>query len=482
MQVIKLKAINEQLKNPAPSKKKTIQPSEEFYKFVGRVNSRFIFYRHCVTLAEVLERVATGEIKRLLIQLPPRHSKSEMVSRLFSAYYLKRNPHHFVGLNSYSAELAYTLSRAAHENYLEAGGIVKDDVSAVKHWETPEGGGMWAAGVGGSITGKGANLALIDDPLKNAEEAASETIREKQKEWYSSTLYTRLEPDAALVIIQTRWHEDDLTGWILSEEKGDEPENWHIVCLPAFYEEMIEFPSTCTVEKDFRSEIGTALCPERYDENKLAKIRARIGEYHFDSLYQQRPIAKSGSFFNVEMFGTPVKAVPVGCRTVRGWDKAATKGDGDYTAGVRMSKSESGIFYIEDVMRGQFDTATRDRLILQTANLDGKGIKQIGEQEPGSAGKESAENFVRMLAGYSVTTEKVSGAKEVRADPFSSQVNAGNVRLVEADWNKAFINELRAFPHGRHDDQVDAASLAFNELNPPEFQITPRVKSILANL
>jgi predicted phage terminase large subunit-like protein len=118
-----------------------------------------------------------------------------------------------------------------------------------------------------------------------------------------------------------------------------------------------------------------------------------------------------------------------------------------------------------DVTRGQWDTASRDRTIRQTAVTDGLGVRHIGEQEPGSGGKESAENFVRMLAGYGVNTVAATNAKEVRADPFSSQVNAGNVRLVQGDWNRAYLEELRQFPHSKHDDQVDASSLAFNELN-----------------
>ncbi len=406
----------------------------------------------------------SGELKRVMIQLPPRHSKSELFSRLFSAYYLRKNPHHFVGINSYSADLAYTLSRAARENFMQCGGVVKGDVSAVKHWETPEGGGMWAAGVGGSITGKGFHLGIIDDPLKNAEEASSEVIREKHKEWYSSTFYTRQEPDAAIVVIQTRWHEDDLTGWLLGEEsQGEQPENWHVVCLPAIAEEMPKIPDTCTLELDKRGS-GEALCPQRYNEEKLSKIKARIGEYHFGALYQQRPTPKQGLFFHVDKMAF-VDAAPVGIQSARGWDKAATSGGGDWTVGVKMAKSYDGLFYIEDVVRGQWDTATRDRTIRQTAELDGRSCKQVGEQEPGSGGKESAENFVRMLAGFPVTTEPATNAKEIRADPFSSQVNAGNVRIVRGDWNRHYIEELRAFNHGKHDDQVDGSSLAFNELN-----------------
>lgn len=386
-----------------------------------------------------------------------------MVSRLFSAYYLKKNPHHFVGINSYSAELAYTLSRAARENYQRGGGTVKDDVSAVKHWETPASGGMWAAGVGGSITGKGFHLGIIDDPLKNAEEAASEVIREKQKEWYSSTFYTRAEPDAAIIVIQTRWHEADLTGWLLAEETNDLPEQWHIVCLPAFSEQLPEYPLSCTIEPDFRADDNEALCPERYDEEKLSKIKARIGEYHFDSLYQQRPSSKKGLFFDVSKIQI-VDAAPAIAKRGRGWDKAATAGSGDYTAGVKMAESE-GVFFIEDIALGQWNSADRDKTIRQTAELDGREVRQIGEQEPGSGGKESAEAFIKLLSGFFVKVEKVTGSKEVRADALSSQINAGNIKLVRGDWNKGFLDELRTFPRGKHDDRVDGASLVFNDLN-----------------
>ena len=438
--------------------------SEYFRAFVALANPRFQFYKHCNLLSDVLERVASGEIKRLLIQLPPRHSKSELVSRLFSAYYLKKNPSHFVGINSYSAELAYTLSRASRENFQRCGGVVKDDVSAVKHWETNEGGGCWAAGVGGSITGKGFHLGIIDDPIKNSEEASSEIIREKQKEWYSSTFYTRAEPDAAIIVIQTRWHEDDLTGWLLSEETGDEPEKWHIVCLPALFEEndKQKFPAVCTAEKDFRTASGEALCAERYPAERLSKIRARIGDYHFDSLYQQQPIAKTGLFFDVSKL-LIVDAVPANLKTARGWDKAATPNGGDFTVGVKMGAG-GGEYFVLDVVRGQFDTATRDRTIRQTAEIDGRAVKQWGEQEPGSAGVSDANAFIKMLAGFPVAVEKVSGSKEIRADAFSSQVNAGNVKMLRGEWNKKFIDELRAFPKGKHDDQVDGASLVFNKL------------------
>jgi predicted phage terminase large subunit-like protein len=268
----------------------------------------------------------------------------------------------------------------------------------------------------------------------------------------------------------TRWHEDDLAGWLLSEESADEDEatqeNWHIVCLPAIAEDLPEFPDSCTVEDEWR-DIGQPLCPERYPIEKLLKKKAK-GSREFDALYQQRPSPKEGYFFDVTKI-TPVDEAPVGTRWCRGWDKAGTPGGGDYTAGPKVGKGPDGLWYIDDVCRGQWDTATRDRHIRQRAELDGRECHQKGEQEPGSGGLESANNFIRLLSGFPVSVERSTANKEVRADPLSSQVNAGNVRYVRDKegnrWNKAFIEELRQFPFGKHDDQVDGTSLAFNHLN-----------------
>jgi predicted phage terminase large subunit-like protein len=447
-----------------------------FRQFVSLVRPRYQWYLHCERLAAVLQKVADGEIKRLMVFMPPRHGKSEEVSRLFAAYFLYRFPERWVGINSYAADLAFTLSRAARENYTEAGGKVKADAAAVKHWETGQGGGMWAAGVGGPITGKGFHLGIIDDPLKNAEEAASETIREKQKEWYSSTFYTREEPwsdtdpNGAIIVIQTRWHEDDLAGWLLSEETqiGDEgeeePERWHIVNFEAIKEDCSpEVPASCTLEPDWRK-AGEALCPERRPIEKLRKIAARIGSYFFGALFQQKPTPKEGSFFKVGAIEIVDVAPAQAKMTVRAWDLGATEGDGDFTAGVKMSEAAGGIFYVHDVRRGQWGPDTADAEIKQTAAIDGRQVSIHGAQDPGAAGKRDAQAFVRMLSGFTVETELVSGPKEARARAFASQVNAGNVKLVKGEWNRAFIEELRAFPRGKKDDQVDAAADAFNKL------------------
>lgn len=400
-----------------------------------------------------------------MIFAPPRHGKSEELSRLFSAYYLSLFSDRWVGINSYAAELAYTLSRSSRENFIANGGVIKDDAAAVKHWETTCGGGLWAAGVGGPITGKGFHLGIIDDPLKNAQDAASELINSGQREWYSSTFYTREEPGGAIVIMMTRWNERDLAGWLLEQEtQGEQPEGWHIVSFEAIKEaDAVKIPATCTLEEDDR-EVGEPLCPERYPLAKLLKIANRIGAYFWNALYRQRPTSREGNMFKVAKLEI-VDAAPAAGRRVRYWDKAATPDGGDFTAGVRMLKGPDGIFYVEDVARGQWSTDDRDATIKQTAQLDTRAVEIGGEQEPGASGVDAAKAFVRMLAGFTVRVGPASGSKEVRADPFSSQVNAGNVKLVRGKWNAAFIEELRQFPQGKHDDQIDGASGAFNTLN-----------------
>ena len=436
-------------------------------EFTAYVNPKFEFYRHCEVLIDALEKVVSGEIKRLIIQMPPRHGKSELVSRILPSYFLCRYPNQFVCVASYSFELAGTLSRNARENYLGAGGRIKEEAGAIKHWETTAGGGCWAVGTGGSATGKGFALGIIDDPTKGDEDASSLAMRDKNYEWFRSVFYTRAEPDAAIICVTTRWHEDDLIGRLIAAERhSSSREDWHIISLPALYEpdHADLFPVTCTIEPDFRSREGEALCPERYPENLLKHKKAQIGDYHFGALYQQRPTAASGVLFDISKIEFIDHAPVEVFSRCRAWDKAATEGGGDWTVGVKMSKTKDGHFIIEHVERGQWGSAKRDSMIKMMAELDGKKVRIIGEQEPGSAGVDSARGFTKLLGGYQVSTETASGSKEIRADAFSSQLNAGNVRVVRGEWNAAYIEELRQFPRGRHDDQVDASSLAFNSL------------------
>lgn len=238
---------------------------------------------HLQILNQKLHQLALGHIKRLIVSMPPRHGKSEFCSRYFPAWYVGTFPQNRVILTSYEATFAETWGRRVRDLVREHGmrsfGIeVRGDVAAAKNWELTTGGGMATAGVGGSITGKGANLLIVDDPVKNAEDAISPTIRAKVWEWWRSTAYTRLEPGASALIIMTRWHPEDLAGMLLSgaDETGDE---WHELRLPALAEENDPLGRL----------YGQALWPDRFDEKALAKIRASLGDYWWNALYQQTP-------------------------------------------------------------------------------------------------------------------------------------------------------------------------------------------------
>lgn len=439
-----------------------------FNKFVEVANPNYEWHGYARQLAAQLERVASGDLKRLMVFMPPRHGKSELISRLFSAYYLYRNPHHWVGVSSYAADLAYTFSRNARDNYTRNGGTIKGDAAAVKHWETGDGGGFWAAGVGGPITGKGFHLGIIDDPIKNAEEAASETIRAKQKDWYDSTFYTRMEPGAAIIVIQTRWHEDDLSGWLLSKE-GDEPEGWHVVNYEAIKsDEPPEFPVSCVVEPDSR-DVGDALAPSRYTAEQLEKIKARVGSYFWNALYQQNPTPRSGGMFKREWFEI-VKTFPAHeCQFVRYWDKAGTEGAGAHTAGVLYAKQKGDRtrFYVVDLIMGQWGVFERERVISQTLAADRAAYGYMAtwiEQEPGSGGKESAEATIANNPAFNVRADRPTGDKVLRAEPVAAQAEAGLVSFVAGSWNGRFLDYLTSFPLGKVKDPIDALSGAHNKL------------------
>lgn len=270
-----------------------------FKQFIRRVYPAYEFATHNLQIIQALQRVADGEIDRLMIFAPRRHGKSELASRLFPAYLLCRFPHKWVGMASYGANLAKMMSRSARTYYTKAVGKIKGMTEAVEQWETGMGGGMWVTGVGGPATGKGFHYGIVDDPIKNAKEAASPQIRADQKDWWHSVFYSGQEYEPAIVIIQTRWNEDDLSGWLLREEHSQEvpPEGWHIVCQEALKtDHHFIWPPTCTAEEDERLE-GEALWPEKYNAERLEHMCKRLGgpdSYFWLAMYQQRPLGTAG--------------------------------------------------------------------------------------------------------------------------------------------------------------------------------------------
>lgn len=488
--------------------KKKARPALTLRQFVDRVSGgRVRWYKYAIVLASVLQRVVDGELLRVMIFAPPRHGKSELVSRYLPAYYLYRFPERWVGLASYGHELAHTLAKAARANYF----LYREESErgAVKQWETGRGGGMWSTGIMGGFLGKGFHLGIIDDPIANAEQAHSDTTRAAHKEWWRSTFSTRAEPDAAIVVIQQRWHEDDLSGYLLDEEwretalaEDAAPERWHIVNFEALKSSPGEvaaeeelagrpmFPPSCTVEPDWRKP-GEALCEERYPRERLLRTKRRVGPYYWNALYQQRPRTREGLTFQVDKLRVVDAEIIAWSRLilVRYWDKAGTEADSaDFTVGALGGYDPVvDVFYVLDVVRGQWEPGERDRKIEQTTQSDVArfGTERYtvwGEQEPASAGKDASRAFRTLVKGavdgVRCFTEQASGAKTVRADPLSSDVNNDQVRMLRAAWNSTLRREFVDFPNGTNDDIVDACAGAYNKTarrKAPPQEIAPSV-------
>lgn len=427
--------------------------SDSYLEFLRAINpAGWTLPKHIQAIAEHLDAVTRGEIDRLAIFMPPRHAKTETVPVRYGPYRLLRDGSMNVLITAYNERHARRLSRKARNVYAGESELSMDK-RASDEWSTPEGGVLMARGVGSPPTGTGFGLILGDDLIRRREDAESEAYREKAWDWYTDDIYTRQEPGCAIVLTMTLWHEDDVAARAIASEPGA----WTILRLAAIAEEDDQLG---------RAE-GEALWPQRYNLAALERIRAVMaqneGERSWQALFQQNPTPKEGSVFHISKLEI-VDAAPALGKRCRFWDGAATAGAGDYTAGPKVLSAEDGLWYIEDVRRGQWEPAEADRQMRQAAELDGQEVLVGGEQEPGASGKRAAQAFVRLMAGFQVSVEPSSGTKEVRARTFAAQVNAGNVRLVRADWNKAYIEELRTFPNGKHDDQVDGSSGAFNKL------------------
>lgn len=704
----------------APSGKARSAKRLPFDSWLHEVSPTFTWdWAHLAYIRRQLDRVTAGEVKRLMLFMPPRHGKSEQVTVRYPVWRLKCDPTLRVIVGAYNQTLVNRFSRKSRR--LAQGQIeLSEDRAAVEEWETAAGGTFRAVGVGSGITGQGGDLVIIDDPVKSREEANSETYRERVWDWYTDDLYTRLEPDAAIILIMcmtgdtpvlmadgterplreikvgdqvatydngrlatsivknhrsngldsifrikttcgkivhanerhpflvqengqlkwirlrnltmahrivtvrgngasgkarpavlrdaknlsargataphitaksigqteialrlpvrnraatyasstatelllpntmpclrlkaasvpfvgnrqgttcarigaancalitatkrtrsegfcattvtlrwdtprrrqphspllnisdfttaqiesidpagveevfdiqidrtenfianglvshnTRWHSDDLAGRILASEDGPQ---WTVISLPAEAEKNDPLGRT----------EGAALCPERYDLAALARIHAILGNSYY-ALYQQRPTPLEGGMFKRPWFEI-VDAAPFNAERVRYWDKAGTAGGGAYSCGVLMCRDTLQRFCIEDVVRGQWSALEREQVIKQTAMADDARYGQVAiwqEQEPGSGGKESAEATVRNLAGHIIHTERVTGDKVTRAEPYAAQCEGKNVKLVKGAWNGAYLEELTGFPHGKYKDQVDASSGAFNKL------------------
>lgn len=420
---------------------------------------RWVTAPHLALINDYLLKIVEGEINRLMVFMPPRHGKSLLISQYFPAWYLGSYPDNRVILTSYEADFAAQWGRRARDLLEEHGNIfsgnikIRGDSSAANRWDIAgHTGGMTTAGVRGPITGKGANCILIDDPVKNAEEAASQTYRDRAWEWYKSTLYTRLEPSGAIILIMTRWHEDDLAGRILAAE-SDGDDQWAVLSIPALAEE----------DDILGRQPGQPLWPDRFDTMELDTIKKTLGSYWWAALYQQRPAPAEGGMFKRHWFEI-VPTYPVGCDKIRRWDLAASKDRGDYTVGLKVGIRD-GILYVIDMVRVQENPAGVESLIKQTADIDSIETSIRMEQEPGSSGVNTIDHYARyVLSGYDFAGVRSTGSKIERARPVSAAAEAGNVKVVKGVWNAVFLDEISIFPNGANDDIVDTLSGGYSDL------------------
>jgi predicted phage terminase large subunit-like protein len=496
---------------PDPDRASITRQGLLFRDFIRSAFPSFLFHRLSELLIDLLQQVADGQLTRLIVCCPPRHGKSQLVSRLFPAYWVSRHPELFCAIASYSGELAYAHSREARHYYRITGHALSKDSAAVGNWLTPQRGGCIAAGVRGPFTGKGYNLGIIDDPYKGPEDAKSALQRERLIDWLKSVWFTRAEPGltaegallpAAQVVVQTRWDHHDMTAWLLEQEADENPEHWTVLNLPAIAEPeaiSMQIPHTCKKVHDWRQP-GEPLCPERVPLAVLQRIRTRLGSYWWNALYQQRPSPAEGLLFRKGWIQPPLPVVPGQPRRYaplvlscdlsfkdgkdndacgfallgllepqrhpaaqarrQGLVLAANAGAARYPSHEQVPSRDHDLWaelQIEALWahRQQLDLPGVIKYLLASlASLERQGLRPNAVLiEDAANGPAVCQLLKRQVPGLIAIPPK--GSKASRAHAVAPLVEAGQVRFArKAD---SLVDELLAFsPRGGVDDQVDA--------------------------
>lgn len=426
------------------------EAQENLPRFIEYIDLGFKPAKHHQLLLDALHKVESGEIERLMVCMPPGSAKSTYTSVVFPPWFLGRNPKLSVIAASHTQELAERFGRRVR-NLVQAkefGNVfgigVADDSASAGRWDTTAGGEYFAAGVGGSITGRRADLAIIDDPVKSREDADSERSREKAWDWYTNDLLTRLKPGARQIVVMTRWHEDDLGGRILERERN----RWHVIEIA-----MEALPGDPLGRK-----AGERLWPEWYTDDmvQVAKMDTRA----WNALYQQQPASDEGDYFKADWFGEYDKA-PDTLRIYGASDYGVTDGGGDYTEHGVFGVCPAGNLYVLDWWRKQ---ASADAWIEAKCDL-------ILEHEPlcwfGEAGpiRRAVEPFMLRRMNERKAHCRVEwlasiSDKPTRARSFQAMASMGKVFFPKhATWKADVIGQLLRFPVGKHDDSVDVCSL-----------------------
>jgi predicted phage terminase large subunit-like protein len=428
-------------------------------------SNEYVHGWHVDALSEHLEAVETGEITRLLINIPPGTMKSLATSVFFPAWLWARGHQHYRIIGASYEEGLATRDNLKTRRLVESEWYqslfplqLTSDQNQKTYFENSKSGFRQSCAVK-SMTGRRGDIIIWDDP-HSVEMAESEEQRLTTLRVFRETLPTRLisPKKSAIIVIMQRLHEKDVSGYIMANDLG-----YTHLMLPMEFEPERKCITQIGWE-DPRKEDGELLFPERFPKDVIDRDKKVMGSYAAAGQFQQRPAPRKGGFFAWDKI-VPVRRPPEKIMdVVRYWDKAGSEDSGKYTAGVKIGKMESGAYLIMDVQRGQWSYLKRENVIKQTAEMDGVNCNIWVEQEPGSGGKESAQRTASMLSGYTVHLDRVQDSKVNRANPFASQVEAGNVYMIVADWNQEFLDELKGFPSSEYRDQVDAASAGFLKL------------------
>lgn len=457
---------------------------QEFWPLVS--NDELLWNWHIEYLVKHLEKLAERVSKKqvkehdLIINIPPGTTKSVTCSIMFPVWCWLKWPWMRIITCSYSSSLS--LEHAEHSRDLVRSDLfqalfpelrIKQDKDTKSNFQIQKRkfdskgrveqlfnkGNRYSTSVGGTLTGFHAHILIVDDPL-DPHRANSEVELQKANRWLEQTLTTRKTDKLVTptILIMQRLHQDDPTGRTLAKKQRDDV--FHI-CLPGEIRNYAHKVNPPELKEKYTDGL---LDTNRMSWDALDNLQSDLGQYGYAGQIGQDPTPPGGGIFKVDYFSL-VDVLPNNItQTVRYWDKAGTADGGAYTVGVKMGKLPSGKFIVLDVKRGQWASNERERIIRSTAEADGSDVLVYFEQEPGSGGKESADATIRNLAGYSAYADRPVGDKIYRADPYSVQVNNGNIILMRAIWNRDFIEEHRFFPFGTFKDQVDAGAGAFNKL------------------
>ena len=444
----------------------------DFLRFVTYTKPDYQVNWHHEVICKELDNLIAGKTTRLILCLMPRGGKSELVSRRLPAYIFGKDPDAEIIASSYASDLAQRMNRDVqriidnplYKELFPGTTLFGSNVRTVAQGSylrnsdifeiVGRRGSYRSAGVGGGITGMGAKYAIIDDPLKNRQDANSQKVRDTIWEWYTDTLYTRLTPDGRVLIIMTRWHEDDLVGRLLEKQRSGDGDQWRVVNLPAFAEENQENRHP----EDKRKE-GEALWPSRFSEERLAKIKSAIGSYSWAGLYQQRPAPSEGAIFLRHWWQFYTTAPERFEETIISWDMAFKDAkDSDYVVGQVWGKLKADR-YLLDQVRGRMDFPATLRAVVSLQNKWPKASKIYVEDK--ANGSAVISTLQRDIPGLIPVNPE--GGKVVRAQAVTGIIESGNVFLPSpmiAPWIGDFIEECAGFPNTTHDDQVDAMTQA----------------------